>query len=57
MCCNSNQNRNICPDHGNYLNNPVFWSKKKKINLLEEHKECLEKKLIETKEAIEELKK
>ncbi|UCH15828.1 MAG: hypothetical protein JSV22_07630 [Bacteroidales bacterium] len=55
MCCNSNQNKNIC--QGYYFNNPVFWSRKKKINLLEERKECLEKQLIETKEAIEELKK
>ena len=57
MCCNSNQQKNICLCHGNFSNNPALWSRKKKINLLEEHLECLQKQVIETKEALEELNK
>jgi hypothetical protein len=58
MCCNSNQQKNICScREDNLINNPAFWSKKKKINLLEEHLECLQNQIIETKETLEELKK
>jgi hypothetical protein len=57
MCCNSNQQKNICSCQDNFINNPAFWRKKKKITLLEEHLECLQKQVIEIKETLEELKK
>ena len=57
MCCNLNHQKNISQCQSNSANNPALWSRKKKINLLEEYKECLEKQLLETKEALDELKK
>ncbi len=57
MCCNSIQQKDIGLCRGNYINIPAFWSKKKKITLLEEYLEYLDKQIIETKEALEEFKK
>ena len=58
MCCNSNQQKNNhCACQDNFTNSPALWSKKKKISVLEEHLECLQKQVLETKEVLEELKK
>jgi hypothetical protein len=58
MCCDSNhQKSNFCSCQQNYLNNPVFWSKDKKINALEDNLKTLQEQEIEVKRAIEELKK
>jgi|WetSurSiteA1Bulk_404760.scaffolds.fasta_scaffold511653_1 hypothetical protein len=57
MCSNSNQQKNICSCQEYFINNPAFWSKKKKISLLEEHLECLQNQITETNESLEELRK
>lgn len=57
MCCNSNHQKDMFLCQGKSINNPALWSRKKKITLLEEHLECLEKQVSETKEALEEIKK
>jgi len=57
MCCNSNLQRQNCPCQGGSISNPALWSRKKKITILEEYLEYLEKQVIETKEALDEFKK
>lgn len=57
MCCNSSQQKSTCLHQVSYINNPAFWSKKKKITLLEEYLEYLDKQITETKEALGEFKK
>lgn len=56
MCCNPNhpkQGRGQC--HGNFANNPLLWSKKKKKEMLEDYREGLRKQLEDVEEAIKEM--
>ena len=46
MYCNTNKLKDICSCQSNYFNNPALWSKKRKITLLEEYLENLEKQII-----------
>ena len=58
MCCNSNhQSNQFCSCQENFLNRPAFWSKKKKISMLEDYLTGMQKQITEIEEAIEELKK
>jgi hypothetical protein len=54
MSCNSKGNS--CSCGCNAVCNPALWSKKKKISVLEQSLECLEKKSEEIKDSIKELK-
>jgi|WetSurMetagenome_2_1015567.scaffolds.fasta_scaffold625104_2 hypothetical protein len=58
MCCNSLQQKNYyCQCQGNFLNNPLLLSKKRKINILENYLVGLKEQIAEIEESLEELKK
>jgi hypothetical protein len=58
MCCNSLQQKsNFCQCQGSNLNNPLLWSKRKRIDLLENYLANLKEQIIEIEETLEELKK
>lgn len=58
MKCSSNQGQSCsCSCNGKYSSNPALWSKKKKVEFLEEHLTCLEKQVDDVKETLNELKK
>lgn len=57
MNCNSKQSGNqSCGCQKNVLSNPELWSKKKKINYLENSLKCLQEHIAEIEESIKELK-
>ncbi len=55
MSCNTSQTKCNCGCSGS-LSNPALWSKKKKLEVLENNLECLEKQTKEIEESIKELK-
>ncbi len=57
MNCNSNATHaNSCSCHSSFMNNPNFWSNKKKIRMLGNLLDCLREQEKEVEEAINELK-
>ena len=54
MNCNISNNFHGCSCHSSY--GTQFWSKKKKLEVLEHYLECLDEKKKDIQEAIKEIK-
>lgn len=56
MCCHSNHpEHSMWQCHNHFSHNPLLWSKRKRKEMLEHYKECLQKQLDDTEEAIKEM--
>ena len=58
MCCHSNhpkQGAHHCHGTGMHGNNPLLWSRKKRREMLEHYRKCLQEQLEDVEEAIREM--
>ena len=56
MCCSSNSKPSSCGCNSHVMYHPEFWSKKKKISVMENYLSNIEEKANEVREALKEMK-